>query len=241
MKAASAPVAGAPRELTDAEQTLDKRADGQPSVVRYSEAEIPSTYGPVRVIVYREVATTVEAALQPRTIGVEHVALVYGKPLERADDVLVRVHSECLTSEVFGSTKCDCREQLHAAMERAQSAEHGAIILYLRQEGRGIGLGNKMRAYALQAEGLDTVQANHDLGFEADLRRYDVAADMLRDLGVAGVSLLTNNPRKVDGLTQEGVRVLQRLPHEIAPHLHNARYLATKRARLGHMLKMVLD
>lgn len=210
-------------------------------MVRFAEAELPSTHGPVRVVVYREVDTTPEAALDPRSNAKEHVALAYRWPITTPEDVLVRVHSECVTSEVFGSTKCDCREQLHAAMDRLQGDEHGGVILYLRQEGRGIGLGNKIRAYALQAEGLDTVQANHDLGFEADLRRYDVAADMLRDLGVSGVSLMTNNPRKVDGLTAEGVRVVRRVPHEIAPHLHNARYLATKRARLGHLLKLVLD
>lgn len=235
MKAASAPSLNL---ATDAEHTLNKATT---SVVRYAESEIPSTYGPVRVVVYREVATTPESAMVPRAELREHVALVYGKPLAQPEDVLVRVHSECLTSEVFGSTKCDCREQLHAAIERAQSAERGGVVLYLRQEGRGIGLGNKIRAYALQAEGLDTVQANHDLGFEADLRRYDVAADMLRDLGIQGVTLMTNNPRKVDGLTREGVHVVRRTPHEIPPHLHNARYLATKRARLGHMLELSLD
>lgn len=242
MKAATAPQLGSTSERTDPGQTLDKAADaGKPTVVRYAESDIPSIHGPVRVIVFREIEGSREATLQPRAQVREHVALIYGKPLLRPEDVLVRVHSECLTSEVFGSTKCDCREQLLAAIERAQADEHGGIILYLRQEGRGIGLGNKIRAYALQAEGSDTVQANHDLGFEADLRRYDVAADMLRDLGVGGVSLMTNNPRKVDGLTAEKMNVVRRVPHEIPPHLHNARYLATKRARLGHMLELVLD
>ena len=148
----------------------------------------------------------------------------------------MRVHSECLTSEVFGSTKCDCREQLERAIERASEGPEGGVILYLRQEGRGIGLGNKIRAYALQAEGLDTVDANHQLGFEADLRSYDIAADMLKCLGVQGVSLMTNNPKKVAGLEAHGVKVLRREAIEIRPSIHNARYLATKRARLGHML-----
>ncbi len=195
-------------------------------MIRYSEAEIPSLHGPVRVVVFHQKD-------DPKK---EHVALVYGQALSRPEDVLVRVHSECLTSEVFGSTKCDCREQLERAIERASERPEGGVILYLRQEGRGIGLGNKIRAYALQSEGLDTVDANHQLGFEADLRSYDIAADMLKCLGVQGVSLMTNNPKKVAGLEAHGVKVLRREPIEIRPSIHNARYLATKRARLGHML-----
>jgi GTP cyclohydrolase II len=201
--------------------------DPKSSVVRYAEAEIPSLNGPVRLVVYRERANPEK----------EHVALLYKDALARPADTLVRVHSECLTSEVFGSTKCDCREQLQAAIDKAIEHE-GGVILYLRQEGRGIGLGNKIRAYALQAEGLDTVAANHQLGFEADLRRYDVAADMLRDLGVSGVSLMTNNPRKLAGLTDNGIAINGRVSIEMTPSLHNAKYLATKRVRLGHMLEL---
>jgi len=211
-------------------------------VARYAEAEMPSLHGPVRVRVYREVGAgsgqSMEEALHPLSKATEHVALIYGSPLAYPSDVLVRIHSECVTSEVFGSTKCDCREQLIAAMERAQASEHGGVILYLRQEGRGIGLGNKIRAYELQQQGYDTVQANHQLGFDTDLRRYDVAACMLKDLGAKGVTLLTNNPRKVDGLKEAGIDVLRRAAHEIPPHIHNAKYLATKRARLGHMLEL---
>lgn len=210
-----------------------KSCDGASSslvVRRYAEADIPSLHGPMRVVVFRE-CPEVEP---PR----EHVALVFGDPASRLDDVLVRVHSECITSEVFGSTKCDCREQLQAAIDRVR--DHGAgIIIYLRQEGRGIGLGNKIKAYALQAEGLDTVQANHQLGFQADLRSYDVAADMLKDLGVTGVSLMTNNPKKLDGIERAGLKVNRRVPLEIAPTLHTARYLATKRSRLGHLLDLI--
>src|SRR5688572_21454771 len=155
-------------------------------VTRYAEADIPTIHGPMRVVVFRAGhAANAE----------EHVALVMGDPFANPDDVLIRVHSECLTSEVFGSMKCDCREQLVGAIERIQEKGAG-IVLYLRQEGRGIGLGNKIRAYAAQQKGADTVDANHQVGFESDLRSYDVAAAMLEDLGVRGVSLMTNNPRK---------------------------------------------
>jgi GTP cyclohydrolase II len=216
---------------TLAESGCEPRPERDALVIRYAEAEIPSIHGPVRLVVFRERAPEGET---PR----EHVALIFGKPLDRPEDVLIRVHSECITSEVFGSTKCDCREQLHSAIDRIR--EHGAgMIVYLRQEGRGIGLGNKIRAYALQAEGLDTVQANHQLGFDADLRTYDIAACMLRQLGVRAVALMTNNPRKVDGLESAGIKVLRRVPHEIQPTLHNARYLQTKRNRLGHLLDFV--
>jgi GTP cyclohydrolase II/3,4-dihydroxy 2-butanone 4-phosphate synthase/GTP cyclohydrolase II len=168
----------------------------------------------------------------------EHVALVIGDAFQNRNNVLVRVHSECLTSEVFGSLKCDCREQLDAAFEKIRAAG-GGIVIYLRQEGRGIGLGNKIRAYALQARGADTVDANHQVGFESDLRTYDVAGAMLHDLGVRGVSLMTNNPRKVEGLEKAGIHVVARLPHQVAPSPHSARYLATKRDRLGHLLDLI--
>lgn len=202
-------------------------------VARYSEADIPTLHGPAHVVVFRERGPESE-------LSREHVALIYGSPLEDPDDVLVRVHSECITSEVFGSMKCDCREQLHGAIERLRE-NGGGMIIYLRQEGRGIGLGNKIRAYALQAEGLDTVQANHQLGFDADLRNYDIAACMLRDLGVRGVSLMTNNPKKLDGLERAGTKINKRVPLEIEPTLHTAKYLATKRQRMGHLLSLTAD
>ncbi len=202
-------------------------------VVRYAEAELPTRHGPARLVVYRE---KVAGVPDPHK---EHVALVFG-PLEaRAEAVPCRVHSECLTSEVFGSLKCDCREQLEAALDVLSSDRRG-ILLYLRQEGRGIGLGNKIRAYDLQNRGADTIEANHQLGFETDLRTYDIAAGMLHELGVLSVRLLTNNPEKIAGLERYGIRVLERLPVEITPTDHSHDYLVAKREKCGHLLS-VLD
>ena len=163
----------------------------------------------------------------------EHVALLIGQPNGRSP--LVRLHSECLTGDVLGSLKCDCGPQLHAAI--AEIARTGwGILLYLRQEGRGIGLVNKLRAYRLQDQGFDTVDANTRLGFAVDARDFRVAARMLQLLGVRAVRLLTNNPAKVAGLEAAGTEVIERVPHHLPPNLHNARYLATKRDRTGHQL-----
>jgi GTP cyclohydrolase II len=164
----------------------------------------------------------------------EHVALVFGDVHGR-EDVLVRVHSECMTSEVFGSLKCDCKEQLDAAMAAVAHAGAGAV-LYLRQEGRGIGLANKIRAYALQSRGHDTVDANRLLGLPDDARKYDVARDMLAHLGVASVRLMTNNPEKVRALRVLGVEVTGRVPVVVPPNKHSARYLEAKRLRMEHDL-----
>ncbi|MCA9546480.1 MAG: GTP cyclohydrolase II [Myxococcales bacterium] len=169
--------------------------------------------------------------------GVEHLALSVGD-LEGAEDVPVRVHSECMTSEVFGSLKCDCKHQLDLALEHIQKAGRG-LVCYLRQEGRGIGLGNKIRAYALQNAGADTVDANRMLGFEDDLRRYDVAAEMLRALGVKSVQLVTNNPTKVEGLREAGIDVVDRLPLVTGVNRVNHGYLQTKRQRMGHLFDTV--
>jgi len=167
----------------------------------------------------------------------EHMALVVGDPadLQTGAPVLVRVHSECWTGEVLHSRKCDCREQLDLAMRTIAEASRG-VVIYLRQEGRGIGLGNKVRAYALQAEGADTVEANRILGFADDARSYDVAAAMLRDLGVASARLMTNNPRKVDGLVEHGIAVAERIAVKAEPNEHNAEYLAVKAKKMGHAL-----
>lgn len=198
-------------------------SSARPEVVRYSEADLPTEYGTFRVVVYREKGS-------PH----EHCAIVHGEVRGRSD-VLARVHSECLTGEVLHSLKCDCREQLDLALRRIAAREAG-VVLYLRQEGRGIGLGNKIRAYALQEQGADTVDANTLLGFEPDLRRYHVASAMLQDLGVRTIALMTNNPDKVAALRADGVAVTRRVEHAVEPHEHNRAYLETKRERMGHLI-----
>lgn len=194
------------------------------TIQRYSEADVPTEYGVFRVVVYRDV----------RDANVEHCAIVRGD-VRGASDLLIRVHSECFTGEVLHSLKCDCREQLDEALQIIAATERGAV-LYLRQEGRGIGLGNKIRAYALQQQGVDTVDANLRLGFAADAREYDVATQMLADLGVQSVAVLTNNPAKVDALRADGVAVTRRVPMSVEPNQHNREYLDTKRDRMGHIL-----
>jgi GTP cyclohydrolase II len=168
----------------------------------------------------------------PEAAG-EHVALLIGEP--DGNPPLVRLHSECLTGDVLGSLKCDCGPQLHAAI-RAMAQSGWGILLYLRQEGRGIGLINKLRAYALQDQGFDTVDANTRLGFAVDARNFALAGQMLRLLGQERIRLLTNNPDKVAALEACGIAVAERVPHKLPPNPHNARYLATKRDRTGHQL-----
>jgi len=166
-----------------------------------------------------------------------NVALVKGE-IAPDDDVLVRVHSECLTGDVFGSKRCDCGEQLHKAMAMIKKEGKG-VILYMRQEGRGIGLANKLKAYALQDEGMDTVEANVKLGFKPDLRDYGIGAQILVDLGVRKMRLMTNNPKKLIGLEGYGLRVVERVPIETHPHDKNIKYLAAKKKKMGHILKKV--
>jgi 3,4-dihydroxy 2-butanone 4-phosphate synthase/GTP cyclohydrolase II len=168
--------------------------------------------------------------------GDHHVALTLGD-VGSGDPVLVRVHSQCLTGDVFGSLRCDCGEQMHAALRQIAAAGRG-VFLYMRQEGRGIGLANKMRAYALQDTGLDTVEANLKLGFPADLRDYGIGAQILVDLGVKNLLLLTNNPRKVVGLEAYGLRIVRRVPIEVRANATNRNYLVTKRDKLGHLLDL---
>ncbi len=187
---------------------------------RYAEAEIPTPHGPFRTVVYRFGSE-------------EHLALVRGDVAGKAN-VLTRVHSECWTGETLGSLKYDFRGQLDRAVAAIADAGEG-IVVYLRQEGRGIGLGNKIRAYALQAEGKDTVEANLALGFAADLRSYELGAAILRDLGVASVALMTNNPDKLSGLEQAGVKVTEHVPHWVSTQEHNADYLEVKRSKMGHL------
>jgi 3,4-dihydroxy 2-butanone 4-phosphate synthase/GTP cyclohydrolase II len=163
-----------------------------------------------------------------------HLALVMGRPAEQPA-ALVRVHSECLTGDVFGSLRCDCGAQLRACMRLIADEGHG-VILYMRQEGRGIGLAKKLHAYELQEEGLDTVEANEQLGFEADLRDYGIGAQILADLGLHKIRLLTNNPRKVIGLKGYGLEIVERVPLVLPSTKHNVRYLETKKKKLGHLL-----
>ena len=190
----------------------------------YAEAPLPTRHGLLRAFVFREKGT-----------DKEHVVAVKGD-VRGQQGVPVRVHSECLTSEILGSLKCDCREQLEHALELIGHSERGAVV-YLRQEGRGIGLGNKIRAYALQARGADTYEANRALGFGDDLRRFDIAAQMLKHLGVVSVDLITNNPRKIQELEAEGVTVRRRIASASNSNPHNIGYLRTKRERSGHLLE----
>jgi GTP cyclohydrolase II len=200
---------------------------------RYAEADLPTAFGPFRLYVYRTTgdAHSADAGADAPLVE-EHMAIVRGD-ISRGTNILCRVHSECWTSEVLGSLKCDCREQLDRALEKI-AAEGVGVVVYLRQEGRGIGLGNKIRAYDLQNQGADTVEANLRLGFEADARSYDVAAQILEDLGVRSVRLLTNNPLKIAGLEAAGVKVVDRLSHWVGENQHNAGYLAVKRRKMGH-------
>jgi 3,4-dihydroxy 2-butanone 4-phosphate synthase / GTP cyclohydrolase II len=193
---------------------------------RVSEVNLPTEFGEFRAVAYtNDMDNNI------------HIALVKGT-IRPEDAVLVRVHSECLTGDVFGSKRCDCGEQLHRAMERIHKEQKG-VILYMRQEGRGIGLANKLKAYELQDRGLDTVEANLQLGFSPDLRDYGIGAQILIDLGVRKMRLMTNNPKKIVGLKGYGLKVLERVPIETNPHEKNIIYLKTKKKKLGHMLENV--
>lgn len=192
--------------------------------VRFAaEARLPSRFGDFRVL-----------AFECLDDGNDYGVVVRGE-LRGFENVPVRLHSECFTGDVMGSLKCDCRDQLEAALSYVGRAERGAVM-YLPQEGRGIGLANKIRAYALQDEGLDTVEANLALGFPDDLRRYDVAAEIIRLLGIRSVSLLTNNPNKFAGLRRAGISVVGAIPLRTSPNPYNAFYLDTKRSKSGHTL-----
>jgi len=211
-------------EKVTVDEVVAHRLRGELVVERVAEREIEvDGVGSFRAIVYRN-------DLDPH----EHMALIVGD-LAGDPPVPVRVHSQCLTGDVLGSTRCDCGDQLALAMKRIAKEGRGAIV-YMHQEGRGIGLGNKIRAYALQDCGRDTVEANLELGFEEDLREYGITAQILKDLGIHRVRLLTNNPQKIEGLERYGVEVVAREPIEVSPHAENLHYLRTKRSKLGHLL-----
>jgi len=193
---------------------------------RAAEAIIPTSYGGIfRLIVYENDVD-----------DMKHVALVKGD-ITPDDEVLVRVHSECLTGDVFGSERCDCGYQIHTAMKMVEKTGKG-IIVYMHQEGRGIGLVNKIKAYELQEQGKDTVEANLTLGFKADLRDYGVGAQILADLGVHKMKLMTNNPKKIVGLDGYGITITERIPIEIKPNENNIKYLTTKKKKMGHLLQI---
>ena len=211
-------------KIISVDQLIAYRKQKERLIERVAETVIPTQYGEWKTIAYK-------STIDPD----EHIALVMGDVAD-SGPVLVRVHSQCLTSDVFGSLRCDCGEQLETAMSMIAKEGKG-VIVYMRQEGRGIGLHNKLRAYALQDQGMDTVEANHALGFAADRRDYGIGMQILVDLGVSDIRILTNNPSKRAGLEGYGLNLVERVPIEVKPNAHNLRYLETKRTKLGHELE----
>ncbi|HET9377908.1 MAG TPA: bifunctional 3,4-dihydroxy-2-butanone-4-phosphate synthase/GTP cyclohydrolase II [Chthoniobacterales bacterium] len=210
-------------KLCSIEQLIAYRRAREKLIVKEQEVDLPTDYGNFRLHLYRSLVD-----------DVHHLALVRGT-ISATTPTLVRVHSECLTGDVFGSRRCDCGNQLHAALEQIDEAGSG-VLVYMRQEGRGIGLAAKIQAYKLQEEGLDTVEANERLGFAGDLREYGIGAQILVDIGVKEIRLLTNNPKKVIGLEGYGLNIIDQLPIRAPTNQHNEKYLETKRLKLGHLL-----
>jgi 3,4-dihydroxy 2-butanone 4-phosphate synthase/GTP cyclohydrolase II len=210
-------------KLVTVEDLIEYRRRHEKLVERMTTVRLPTAYGEFTAVAFREVLT-----------GKNHVALVKGE-VEGREDVLVRVHSECLTGDVFHSLRCDCGEQLELALRRIAAEDRG-VLLYMSQEGRGIGLLAKLRAYELQENGLDTVEANIQLGFPPDAREYGIGSQILSDLGLTTIRILTNNPRKITGIEGFGLKVVEQVPIEVPPNLENRLYLETKRDKLGHRL-----
>jgi 3,4-dihydroxy 2-butanone 4-phosphate synthase/GTP cyclohydrolase II len=210
-------------KMCSIEELIAYRRTREKLIEREQKILMPTDYGDFDLYLYRS-----------KVDGAHHIALAKGT-IRPDRPTLVRVHSECLTGDVFGSKRCDCGSQLHQAMKKIQDAGAG-VLVYMRQEGRGIGLGPKIHAYKLQEEGLDTVEANERLGFPMDLRDYGLGAQILADLGVKKIRLLTNNPRKVVGLEGHDLEIVEQLPIVSKPNPHNANYLATKKKKMGHKL-----
>jgi 3,4-dihydroxy 2-butanone 4-phosphate synthase/GTP cyclohydrolase II len=212
-------------KLISIKDLIEYRLQTDSLIEKVVEVDMPTKYGHFRLLVFRE---------RNNPQGLEHLALIKGS-WEKDEPILVRVHSSCFTGDILGSLRCDCGEQLHCAMEMVQAAGKG-IVLYMNQEGRGIGLVNKLKAYKLQEEGLDTVEANLHLGFPMDQRDYGLGAQILRYLGITKIRLISNNPRKRAGLKGYGLEIVDSVPIRIEPNPHNEKYLETKRDKMGHVL-----
>jgi 3,4-dihydroxy 2-butanone 4-phosphate synthase/GTP cyclohydrolase II len=212
-------------KLITIKDLIEYRRRTEKLIRRLATTKLPSKYGQFTMHLYEDILS-----------GDHHVALVKG-PVRGAKDVLVRVHSQCLTGDLFGSLRCDCGEQMEGALRRIEREGKG-VFLYMRQEGRGIGLANKLRAYELQDQGRDTVEANEELGFPPDLRDYGIGAQILVDMGLSTIRIMTNNPCKITGLDGYGLTVVERIPLQVEPREENVRYLEIKRQKLGHLLKL---
>ena len=204
------------------------RLKSESLVEKGEKVNMPTAFGQFKLIPFKQISN-----------GLEHVALIKGE-WEKDEPILVRVHSSCITGDIFGSMRCECGEQLHKAMQLIEKEGKG-VIVYMNQEGRGIGLMNKIKAYKLQEEGLDTVDANLHLGFNADERDYGVGAQILREVGVSKIKLMSNNPVKRIGLEAYGLSIIENVPIEVAPNQHNEFYMQTKKERMGHNLKYVKE